>query len=33
MGKGKGCGRIKKVLNSCLIVWENAFSREMECDH
>lgn len=32
-GRGKGCGRVGKVLNSCLIVWESEFSREMECDH
>lgn len=33
VGKGKRCGRLEKVLNSCLIVWESEFSREVECDH
>lgn len=33
VGKGKEGGRMEKVLNSCLVVWESEFSREMECDH
>lgn len=32
MGKGRGCGRMKKVSNSCLVIWESEFSREMERD-
>lgn len=32
-GRGKRCGRMEKVLNSCLVIWESEFSREMECDH
>lgn len=24
---------MEKVLNSCLVIWESEFSREMECDH
>ena len=33
VGKGKGCGRMEKVLNSCLVIWESEFSGEMEWDH
>lgn len=32
MGKGKGCGRMKNVSNSCLVIWEGEFRREMERD-
>lgn len=33
MGKVKECGIIETVLNSCFIVLESEFSREIECDH
>ena len=32
VGKGKGCGKMGKVLNSCLVIWESEFSRETERD-